>query len=658
MNRRAPAASLLLALAVQTSTAADAGNPDHQVVVTAWPERGRLEATDRVTIDESAGASFTLAPGLSLTAVLLDGRPVDFSRSGRSWHLGEVVRPGQEIAISYVGELPTSPGEAPFLGGAGGFLPAGAGWLPDLGTGPVTFDLTVRVPKPYVAVATGDLVSEEEPGAWYQAVFRSDRSGEPPSLFVGPYVIEEQQTADARIRTHFYADQADLAPRYLAQAADYLSVFAGRIGDYPYRDFHVVAAPIPVGLGFPGLTYVARQILHLPFMQTRSLAHEILHSWWGGAVAVDAARGNWAEGLITYMADYGLVAAADPDQARAMRLEWLRDFQALPEGRDVPLRAFVTRQHDAAQVVGYNKAAFLFHMLDQRAGSAGFDAAIQRFWRRNQGGAATWSDLEAVFSDTLGVDLSRFFEQWVERAGAPRLRLLQATAQEVDQGYQVSLQIRQDEPAYELRLPIAIETDQGVRRLEAAIDSLEAEVTLVTEARPLAVTVDPDYDVFRYLAPSEAPPILRDVTLSEHGLMVIPSGSQEFQRLADELAGRMMDGQAEVVPQDDPRIGAAPLLVIGPTDEVRNWLQRSALPPTPEQLIGRGDARVWTMRRDDASAILVVEADDAASLRALLRPLPHYGRSSYLIFEGAELIEQGVWPPGENPLRKLLGGRP
>jgi aminopeptidase N len=358
------------------------------------------------------------------------------------------------------------------------------------------------------------------------------------------------------------------------------------------------------------------------------------------------------------MADYGLVAAADPDQARAMRLEWLRDFQALPEARDAPLRAFVTKEHDAAQVVGYNKAAFLFHMLEQRAGSAGFDAAIRRFWRSNQDSSATWGDLEAAFSDVLGVDLSRFFEEWVERAGTPRLRLLQATAKEVDQGYQVSLQIRQDEPAYELRLPIAIETDQGVRRLEAAIDSLEAEVTLVTEARPLAVTVDPDDDVFRYLAPSEAPPILRDVTLSEHGLVVIPSGSQEFQRLADELAGRMMDGQAEVVPQDDPRIGTAPLLVIGPTDEVRNWLQRSALPPTPEQLIGRGDARVWTMRRDDASAILVVEADDAASLRALLRPLPHYGRSSYLIFEGAELIEQGVWPPGENPLRQLLGGRP
>ena len=42
--------------------------------------------------------------------------------------------------------------------------------------------------------------------------------------------------------------------------------------------------PLPVGLGFPGLTYVSDKILHLPFMQGRSLAHEIAHNWWGNAV--------------------------------------------------------------------------------------------------------------------------------------------------------------------------------------------------------------------------------------------------------------------------------------------------------------------------------------------------------------------------------------
>jgi len=40
----------------------------------------------------------------------------------------------------------------------------------------------------------------------------------------------------------------------------------------------------------------------------------------------------------------------------------------------------------------------------------------------------------------------------------------------------------------------------------------------------------------------------------------------------------------------------------------------------------------------------MVSVRDAPSLAALLRPLPHYGRESWLVFEGARAIERGVWP--------------
>jgi hypothetical protein len=42
--------------------------------------------------------------------------------------------------------------------------------------------------------------------------------------------------------------------------------------------------------------------------------------------------------------------------------------------------------------------------------------------------------------------------------------------------------------------------------------------------------------------------------------------------------------------------------------------------------------------------VAVIAARDAAALRALARPLPHYGAQSYLIFDGAKLLERGVWP--------------
>jgi hypothetical protein len=42
--------------------------------------------------------------------------------------------------------------------------------------------------------------------------------------------------------------------------------------------------------------------------------------------------------------------------------------------------------------------------------------------------------------------------------------------------------------------------------------------------------------------------------------------------------------------------------------------------------------------------LTVIAAKDAASLEALIRPLPHYGRQSYLAFDGRQVIEKGVWP--------------
>ena len=59
---------------------------------------------------------------------------------------------------------------------------------------------------------------------------------------------------------------------------------------------------------------------------------------------------------------------------------------------------------------------------------------------------------------------------------------------------------------------------------------------------------------------------------------------------------------------------------------------------------GKGTAQAWTAARERGASIAIVSAKDAASLAALARPLPHYGRQSYVIFEGSKAIERGAWP--------------
>ncbi|MDH3469340.1 MAG: hypothetical protein OES26_26240 [Gammaproteobacteria bacterium] len=124
--------------------------------------------------------------------------------------------------------------------------------------------------------------------------------------------------------------------------------------------------------------------------------------------------------MTTYLADYG-INSDDPDTAREMRLFWLRDYAALPATRDAPVANFTAKFHNADQVIGYNKAAFLFHMLRSELGDTAFASALPAFWRDHRFGVADWDGLRRSFERASNRDLGDFFVLWLQHAGAPRL---------------------------------------------------------------------------------------------------------------------------------------------------------------------------------------------------------------------------------------------
>ena len=189
----------------------------------------------------------------------------------------------------------------------------------------------------------------------------------------------------------------------------YVDYFEKLIGDYPFSSFSIVSGPLPVGLAFSGMTYMGENVLRLPFIRFTSLGHEVLHNWWGNGVKVDYKSGNWAEGLTTYMADYAFSQERNMHNAKRMRAEWLRDYAALPPHRDQPVRSFISRSHDASQIIGYNKVAFIFHMLSNKVGKMHFKQSIRRFWGQHKFQTASWDDIQKIFEETSGLDLKVFF---------------------------------------------------------------------------------------------------------------------------------------------------------------------------------------------------------------------------------------------------------
>jgi hypothetical protein len=163
------------------------------------------------------------------------------------------------------------------------------------------------------------------------------------------------------------------------------------------------------------------------------------------------------------------------------------------------------------------------------------------------------------------------------------------------------------------------------------------------------VRVDPHFDAFRRLLPGESPPIFRDVTLSEQTVLVLAGKGSGLAHAARKLAGRLLQRQPAVFEgrvEDLPNI---PVLVIGTTKDINDLRVRTGSAQAVN-VAEAGTARAWVEMPPGAPPMVFVSANDADSLQAVLRPLPHYRSQSYVVFNGSKAIDKGLWPSNDSPL--------
>jgi hypothetical protein len=668
-------AAALVCLAVLAQRPALAASPPLDMQVDLDPATRRFEAV-AVVIPAERDFRFELHESLTVRAASAGGKKLSVVASGRhgavrGWR---VLLPAHadRLRLAYGGTLPALDrnldhrsvlgGLPPMASNDGSFLPAGGAWYPRPAPR-FAYRVSLSVPADQRALVPGRLEAEVLPAnaaGRYRASFEFAHPVDGIDLMAGPWVIREQMMpraggAPLRLRTYFFRDLdalPELADGYLDDARRYIERYSGEIGAYPFTEFSVVASPLPTGFGMPTLTYLGAEVLKLPFIRATSLGHEVLHNWWGNGVYVDYARGNWSEGLTTFMADYAYKEGESAEAARAMRLGWLRDFAALPTSDQQTLASFRSRTHGAGEAIGYGKSAMLFVMLRDAIGDAAFHNGIRSFWARQRFQAASWDELRLAFEQASGRPLAAFFDQWLNRAGGPAPKIVGALARaetgDLESGpIRLTLSAAQRVPDYTLHLPLEIiyPGRSEVRWID--IGPSHEGVTLLLDAVPTALRLDPDLRVYRLLEREQLPPILRQWIVARAPRVVLASPAGDARAAAVALANRLFEVPPQAAAFDDMGRGGEPLLLLGLHAEVDAALANAGLPSRPAALVGRGSAQVWTVERATAAPLAVVSAEGADALRALLRPLPHYGGQSWLVFERDRVLERGVWPaPG------------
>jgi aminopeptidase N len=715
------------ALAISTTAAALDGLPvgatvrHHDLFVQIDPDRHLLVATDRMTLDlprAQHSITLALAPTLRLDRLVLSGADKSVDESSQDIpfeiELDPASTSAQHVKISaailtagtstltahYHGLINDPPKEprhlrfvtpsetAGHIGPEGVYLSSESKWYLDLPESLSTHRLRVALPSGWTAVTQGkSRTSAPCPshlcpqGNYIITEWDLVQPSEALTLVANSFVTKTREWTSksgqsVQLAAYLFPDDAHLAGEYLDATARYLDAYIPLLGPYPFDSFAVVENFFASGLGMPSFTLLGSGIIKRHYVQPYALGHEIVHSWIGNAVFNRIDRGNWVEGLTTYLANYYWHELTnDPLQARDQRRLMLRGYNLhVPPDRDYPVGQFTQKRDERDNAIGYQKAAMVFHLLRQQVGEAAFWLALKHLVTRYQGRHAEWRDLERVFAETSGRDLRWFFAQWIEQDGAPALSIESASAHlSAGNGsrlFLLTVKMTQTGKIFRVSVPLRINMEGSREQtIEVQMNAAHDTMTAMLPGRPQNVELDPDAMVLRRMPREALPPVLNHYVTDERRSLILafadPSqDSHPFRQIVKRIeaqdSGKPVEERTATVSLTKdtllPREGS--VLVLG-SPESRVAIQ-SLIGPHCGELVqlrdngltlagiahdGAGIAALVSCHRRDrpGSVITLLYAVTPQAATTVARLLFFYGWNSYVVFKDGRAVDRGEW---------------
>lgn len=529
-----------------------------------------------------------------------------------------------------------------------------ADWLADAAGLRHTLQVDIDLPAGWHAVTQGRREQAADSGSRRSERWREPRPLARTHLLAAPYHPYSAADDDGwQAQVYLLEPDAALATRYLQATLEYRRLYQQLLGPFPYDKFALVENDQQTGWGMPSLTLLGSRVIRLPFIVHTSYPHELVHNWWGNSVYPRPGESNWSEGLTTYLSDHWLRERRGQG-ASYRRDALLRYRNHALQGQDMPLGRFRARHSEASQSVGYDKGMMLFHMLRLRVGDGAFLAGLRRLAARHAHDFAGWAELRAAFEPH---DLDAFTSQWLERSGAPRLRLHSAGIG-ADAGIVVHIRQTGEGPAWQLDVPVEVLFEDGSsRRLLEQVRTADAILRLPDMQGAIALAVDPHFEVMRQLADDEAPATFSALFGARRVRYLLapdmsPQAHAAWTALAHAWSGPAALVQTAEGTDIPPADGATWLL--GPA-----WRGNATVAAAAAMLpASDGDSAALALTIPDAAAPLGwLQATSPAAIEALGRRLRHHGKQSWVrVDAGKRHADRGQWPTAAASLRLPLAG--
>lgn len=380
--------------------------------------------------------------------------------------------------------------------------------------------LAVRAPRGWSVVANGprrnvppgsDPLVPPADGVWSFAI------DEPIPTYTMVFGAGEltQTTLDACVRfasrcipTRLYTfpqDSAKAQPSF-ARAAQMLAFYSDLFGEFPYDKLdHVQSATQFGGMENVGAIFYSEKSIAEGNDIEGTVAHEIVHQWFGDAVTEDNWQHLWlSEGFATYFASV-FFEHEDGDAAFMERIaDDVADYLASGDAALPLVDTTATLVPDLFALLNtnsYQKGGLVLHMLRELLGDAAFFEGVRNYYNAHLHGTALSDDLRFALERASGRDLSWFFDQWVYSPGHPVLRVSQDYDAAARQAV-ITIEQVQDPawPTFRFDTEVRLRTGSGVARGEVTVTERTTTLRVPMPAAPTSLELIPRGWLLREMA--------------------------------------------------------------------------------------------------------------------------------------------------------------
>ncbi|HWM89236.1 MAG TPA: M1 family aminopeptidase [Thermoanaerobaculia bacterium] len=412
----------------------------HRAGTALW----RADLYDRLYDDDGGRHPVTVR------SVRVDGRAADFLHRDHELlvPLGRALAPKEtvEVEVSYDGELALRPaGHSFWVLGTGPWYPR-----QDLGGELATMEITVDVPEPWTAFASGAEVSRTTKAGRRKVTTRLDQPMQFAVVTAGKYKVIEETRDGVTCRAATYAmlketPARNLIARFFAGRSFFENLFDE---PYPFRDFTIVEInDWGFGQAPPGIIFFTKEFYTAPverrtrvFFQDLNVRylHEVAHGWWGNVIKMNAPEEAWlTEAFSDYTAALAVRQLLDDRgtyQFNQIVKDWVKGASDLRPGASLYLTDHLAmhdvRDREDYLRLRYAKGPLVLHALrlelqgqkgSPDEGDRYFIALLRSYFKRYRYGWGTTQGLVETLDKLTGGDWQPWFERYVYGTEVPQL---------------------------------------------------------------------------------------------------------------------------------------------------------------------------------------------------------------------------------------------